>query len=59
MKRLSRGLLSGLALVLIVGCRTPEERVVDAMDSVDKAMDKMERKLEAMEKDMRKRDSAR
>lgn len=59
MKRLPRALLSGLACVLIAGCRTREERVVDAMDSVEKAMDRMERKLEAMEKEMQKRDSAR
>ena len=59
MKRFLRGWLCGLSLILIAGCRTPEERMVDAMDSVEKAMDRMERKLEAMEKEMQKRDSSR
>jgi hypothetical protein len=59
MKRLPKVLMSGLLLLLIAGCRTREERLVDAMDSVEKAMDRMERKLEAMEKDMRDKESSR
>jgi len=55
MKTLLKPMAVGLVCLLVVGCRTPEERAVDAMESVDKAMIEMEKKLKAMERDMEKR----
>ena len=48
-------MMVGLMCLVVCGCRTPEERAVDAMESVDKAMIEMEKKLKAMERDMEKR----
>ncbi len=53
MKILARLTMFGLTCALLAGCQTPEERVVNQMQKMQKAMDEMEKRLDAMDADMK------